>query len=149
MTQRFILDENAVILAQKGKDERGERDATSARLLSDIIQICHTLVLDYGLWGKYLTQLGGSGRSEMLRVFRDAFQTEGKIELRKNAQPFPEESAVPVGSRDDIPLVRLAVETGAALVTTDQPLRDALNSSGITETYELSVLSPTEALESL
>ena len=35
MTQRFILDENVVIFAQKGRGKEGEREITSARLFSE------------------------------------------------------------------------------------------------------------------
>ena len=46
---------------------------------------------------------------------------------------FPEVSDIPPGSQDDVPIVRLVVETGANLVTTDQALVDDLNSCGVQE----------------
>ena len=61
-------------------------------------------------------------------------QIAGKFDglARPNAPPFPEETSIPQGSRDDLPVtVRLAVETRAILVTTDGPLIDDLESSGI------------------
>ena len=42
--------------------------------------------------------------------------------------------------------VRLAVETRVILVTTDEPLIDDLESSGIRAKYSLEVLTPQEAL---
>ncbi|MDA1347586.1 MAG: hypothetical protein O3A47_01780 [Chloroflexi bacterium] len=154
MTERFILDENVVILAQKGENERGERDSTCLNLLASIIRICHTLVVDGGLWAKYQSQLSSLGREPqtgtlVLAVLRNAFRREGKVDYRPETNSFPEEADIPAGSRDDLAIVRLAVETKAALVTTDAPLREVLRSSGVTGTYSLRVLSPAEALEQL
>ena len=77
MTQRFILDENIVILAatsghcnllndaaihlgrkhsdlaEKGETDRGEPDLSCRTLFTQIIEICHTIVLDPTLWDKY------------------------------------------------------------------------------------------------
>ena len=61
MTQRFILHENVVILAQKGENDSGERDPTCMELLTRIIRICHTLVLDVNLWVKYQSQTQWNG----------------------------------------------------------------------------------------
>ena len=155
MTQRFILDENVVMYAQRGQNEYGERDATCMRLFQQIIEICHTLVVDVCLWGKYHSQINSLGPTDLqvgvrvLSVLANAFRMEGKIDLRPNAAPFPEEAAIPAGSQDDVEIVRLAVETGATLVTTDKPLRDDLESCGVRETYDLTLLPPGEALGSL
>ena len=74
----------------------------------------------------------------------------GKVDIRhNNAAPFSGESTIPRGSQDDVELVRLAVETGDTLVTTDKPLQQHLNDCGVLETYELTLLSPKEALEKL
>ena len=155
MTKRFILDENVVILAQKGESDSGEHDATCLRLLSEIIRICHTLVLDVNLWRAYLRQLDGLQSDEpragvrILPVLANAFRMDVKMDLRSNAPAFPEEGSIPSGSRDDTQLVRLAVETGDTIVTTDRPLREDLNACGVAEAYNLQLLSPAEALEQL
>ena len=60
-----------------------------------------------------------------------------------------EKRAKAQGSQDDVPIVRVAVETGATLVTTDNALVEDLNSCGVQETYSLMLLSPEEALERL
>ena len=65
------------------------------------------------------------------------------------APPFPEEGDIPQGSQDDVPVVRLAVETRDILVTSDRDLLADLNSCGVGERYGLQVLSPEEALERL
>ena len=57
MNQRYILDENIVILAQYLQNDIGEVDSTCRRLLDAIIDICHTIVLDTVLWDKYYNQL--------------------------------------------------------------------------------------------
>ena len=56
---------------------------------------------------------------------------------------------IPQGSHDDVPMVRLAVESRATLVTTDQALIEDLNSCGVQEKYGLQVLSPDQALSGL
>ena len=155
MTQRFILDENVVILAQRGESDTGQRDLTCLSLITRIIRICHSMVADRNLRQKYFRQLsrqppmGLQQGPLVLRILADAAQIPGKFDLGPNAPPFPEEVDIPIGSQDDVEIVRLAVETGAVLVTTDQPLREHLNSSGIAEAYNLQVLSPREALEQL
>jgi rRNA-processing protein FCF1 len=78
-----------------------------------------------------------------------ARRIEGKIEFRDNAALFPEETSIPQGSQKDVFIVRLAVETRAILVTTDIPLRNALNSCGVQEAHNLQVLSPNDALHQL
>ena len=155
MTQRYILDENVMILAQKGENDQGQRDNACLDLITRIIRICHTIVLDSILIEKYYRQLNSLRENEyqigpqILSVLNNAFRTEGKIELRQTPSPFPEEESIPVGSRDDKPIVRLVVESRAALVTTDAPLRDGLNSCGIQENYDLDIYAPEEALKLL
>ena len=87
----------------------------------------------------------------MLRILHDATLISGKLDGfdRGNAVSFAEEGLIPQGSRDDVPLVRLAVATAATLVTADTPLRDDLESSGIRAQYDLEVVTPEEALASL
>lgn len=155
MTQRFILDENVVILAQKGQTDRGEPDSTCLNLVAQIITICHTIVVDSDLWHKYQHQLSPLRPAEsregslVLAVLNNATRIAGKIEFRSNAAQFPEESNIPAGSRDDVPILRLAVETGATLVTTDNNLRDDLNACGVQERYHLRALTPDQALAGL
>ena len=156
MTQRFILDENIVILAERGETDRGEPDLSCRTLFAQIIEICHTIVLDPTLWEKYHSQLMSprydqlQGGISLLPIIYNAAIIEGKVDLRKlNAAPFLEEENIPQGSRDDVEVVRLAVETGATLVTTDESLRHALNDCGVQEQYHLRLLSPSEALAEL
>ena len=155
MTQRYILDENVMILAQKGENDQGQRDNACLDLITQIIRICHTIVLDSILIEKYYRQLNGLRDNDyqigpqILSVLNNAFRTEGKIDIRKASPSFPEEESIPDGSTDDTPIIRLAVESRAALVTTDAPLRDDLNSCGIQKNYDLEIYSPEEALKLL
>ena len=153
--QRFILDENVIICAQTGFNDRQELDATCSSLVAEIIRICHTLVIDTNLWDIYQDQLSRRRNqptvvgSNLLPVLANAIQITGKYDgfERGAAPPFAGEELISQGSQDDLSVtVRLAVETRAVLVTTDDPLRQDLRSSGIQDRYQLVVLSPEEAL---
>ena len=156
--KQFILDENILIFAQTGTNDQGEQDETCSNLVNSIIRICHTVVIDVALYGKYLRQLNQQRHqptvfgSRMLPVLVSATRISGKYDEfdRANAPPFEGEETIPQGSQDDVPVsVRLAVETGATLVTTDGPLREHLATSGIQARYGLKVLSPADALAAL
>ena len=156
MTPRFILDENVVICAQLGVDERGETSVVCVDLVRSIIDICHTIVVDDNVWRRYEDQLYRPRNEHpqlgphLMSVLWNAFQTAGKVEgLGREASPFHDEDAIPAGSKDDTFIVRLAVESGAILVTADQPLRDDLHASGIQSRHGLVVRAPVEALAEL
>ena len=156
MTPRFILDENIVILAQQGLDERGNFNPVCADLVRQIIEICRTIVVDDVLWGKFDEQLHRPGYQLpqagpiLFRVLCNALATANKVDgLGHTASSFGKEGSIPPGSTDDTYIVRLAVESGAILVTTDGALRDDLRESGIQDRYGLTVVSPDEALEML
>ena len=151
MTREFILDENIIILAQRKLDPQGNFDATCLDLIDQIIEICHTIVIDYNLWDKYQQQLNrfttaGLSPPNLFHLIQGARQRDGKLRYMPNALPFPEETAIPQGSQDDKEIVRLAVATGAILVTADNPLIEDLDDCGVTEKYDLVVLTPQDAL---
>ena len=153
MTPSFILDENIVILAQQGLDEYGNPNPRCASLIQQIIEICHTLVVDDVLWDKYVEQLYRPGYHHpnmgpfLIRALYNALTVSEKVDgLGRTAPVMDDEGLIPNGSQDDVYLVRLAVETGATLVTTDGPLRDDLESSGILSKYDLTVASPEDAM---
>ena len=156
--KQFILYENVLIFAQTGTNDQGEPDETCSNLVNSIIRICHTIVIDVALYGKYLHQLNQQRHqptafgSRMLPVLVSATRIGGKYDGfdRVSALPFEGEETIPQGSQDDVPVsVRLAVQTGATLATTDGPLREHLQSSGIQTRYNLEVVSPQEALDLL
>ena len=154
MTPRFILDENVVIFAQSSLDETGNPDSTCTDLIQQIINICHSIVVDDTLWDKYVDHLyrpanfGIDDGPWLMRAFYNLFRTDEKlVGLTHNAPGFPEEASIPQGSQDDTFIVRVAVESGAILVTADGPLREHLATSGIQEHYNLQVVTPQEALD--
>ena len=155
MTKKFILDENIFIFAQLGTNAFGENDLSCTSLIQKIIDICYGIILDVELYARISRQLNRPHNqryrfgAEVLMVLADTIQRPGKIEFRERPPSFPEEADIPQGSRDDTYIVRLAVETGATLVTADEALRDDLATSGITERYSLQVVSPQEALNLL
>ena len=156
MTPRFILDENVVILAQQGLDKYGNTNPACADLIQKIIEICHTIVVDDVLWDKYIEQLNHPGYHHpnlgpfLIRSLWNALTVSEKVDgLGHTAPIMDDEGSIPSGSQDDAYLVRLAVEKGATLVTTDGPLRDDLVSCGILSQYSLNVVSPEDALELL
>ena len=156
MTQRFILDENIVILAQTGTDDRENPDSVCHDLVTGIIDICHSIVADDVLWERYQRQLYNRTHQrlnigpDIMMTLSLAMTREDKVErLPHDAPPFEGEESIPAGSQDDTFLVRLAVETGAVLVTTDEALRDGLQDSGIQQSHDLTILSPGDALSRL
>lgn len=151
MTLRFILDENVVILAQERIDDHGRPDQTCFDLLDGIIKICYPIVSDSNLWGKYHHQLSNRpiaspGSPHVLAILASALRREGKIDWQANASDFPDETAIQQHGPGDVEIVRLAVATGAILVTTDYPLLTDLETAGIRERYNLQVVSPDAAL---
>ena len=154
-SQRFILDENVFICAQLETNVRGESDSTCLELLQQILEICHPIVVDDELWGKVQHQLNPPPHqrrgfdSAILRTLGQAVARPGKLEFLDTAPPFPEETDIPQSSVDDKFIVRLAVESGAILVTADVPLREDLEACSIQGRYGLSVLSPESALAGL
>ena len=153
MTPRFILDENIVILAQQGLDEYGSPNPRCADLIQQIIEICHTLVVDDVLWDKYAEQLYSPGYHHpalgpfLIRALYNALTVSEKVDgLGHTAPTVDDEGLIPSGSQDDTYLVRLAAETGAVLVTTDGALRDDLESCGLLSKYDLTVVSPEDAM---
>lgn len=154
MTLRFILDENVIILAHKQEDDHGVPDRTCRDLLERIIDICHPLILSPWLQDKYWEQLGNLPATSLdsphvLATLGSVWRRADKVDNQPNAPAFPEETAIPQGSQDDVAIVRLAVATRAILVTTDQPLREDLAATGIAEKYNLQVHSPDSALHLL
>ena len=163
MPLRFIPDENIIILAQKQQDDRGAADPTCLRLVQGILSTPRAfMVVNPFLWRKYLKQLNGLPHHSIIRPHllsvltragigppNDAGQWVYKVTLLPNAPDFPEETAIQQHGSRDVQIVRLAVATGAILVTTDQPLREDLAATGIAEKYGLQVVSPNDALHLL
>ncbi len=155
MTQRFILDENVFICAQLETNVNGDPDPTCLDLLQQILDICHPIVFDAELYQRVHSQLNQPAHQRMglgaalLRTLASAGNRPGKLDITDEPPPFLEETNIPQGSRDDVYIVRLAVETGATLVTADDALRDDLAACSIQTRYSLRVTSPEDALAAL
>ena len=116
-----------------------------SRSCGDGNPVCDASTRHKGSWVRY-PSTSPHPRPVMLRVLVGALEIPNKIErLAGNAAIFEGEEAIPSGSQDDTYIVRLAVETGAILVTTDGPLRDDLRECGILETRNVTVVSPEDA----
>ena len=107
MTPRFILDENVVILAQQGLDEKGAPSPVSAELVQRIVEICHTIVVDDILWEKLDEQLNRPGYQlpqagpHLLRVLWNALTIANKVDgLGHTAPSFDEEGSIPFHPED-------------------------------------------------
>ena len=136
---------------------KGAPSPVSAELVQRIVEICHTIVVDDILWEKLDEQLNRPGyqlpqmQELTYSVFfgtplRSPTRWTGWVILRL---PSMKRGRFHPGATDDTYIVRLAVESGAILVTTDGPLRDDLRELGIQDTYGLTVVSPDEALGEL
>ena len=152
MIRQFILDENVIILAAKQENDSGESDLTCYHLLTRILTICHPMVIDDNLRRKYFRQLSilldthPQISPDVIVLLRNATARPDKIPPNPNSPTFPEETNIPQGSQDDVEHVRLAVATGAILVTTDSLLISDLETAGISEQYQLQVVTPEQAL---
>ena len=156
--RRFILDENILIRAQTGLNERDEPDSTCTKLVTDIIRICHTIVIDTTLWTKYQERLHEPAFVSMaqgpgiLRLLAGSQLVEGKFDdwARLPAPPFEGEERIPAGSQDDIVVtVRLAVDTRDTLVTADHALQQDLRVADVDALEGLEILTPEQALAEL
>ena len=112
-------------------------------------------MIDVALYAKYMQQLNQYRHrpttfgSPMQSVLSGATRVIGKYDRfdRTSAPPFEGEETIPQGSQDDVPVsVRLAVQTGATLVTTDGPLKRHLETSDLEMLRRLQVVTPQEAL---
>ena len=110
-------------------------------------------MVDDVLWDKYVEQLNHPGHRHpnegtfLIRSLYHALAVSGKVDgLGHTAPILDDEQLIPPGSQDDTHLVRLAVETGAILVTTDRALMDDLASCGFLTKYSLNLVSPEDAL---
>ncbi len=146
-----MLDENVVILAQEGKDQFGRVDSTCLDLLVAIERNCHSLALTPRIWGQYARQAGSRGRRSASLVALIALlnnSKKGNVMLSEGDwREMPEIDGLPgvdVGDREFV--WTAAAVPGSVLVTTDNPLRSALVSNGLDQTYGFLVVSPDDAL---
>jgi len=148
MTNRFVLDENVIVSADTLVDENGNDDASSLNLLTSIITICHSIVVDELLIKKYMKKFK---QLEMdSRGVRSPVVVRLIVSLQSNSSKYQVETGVPALKgeeelpEDDRPLVRLATFAQATLVTIDRRLIEKLNSTGLIKKYKIEVATPRE-----
>lgn len=143
----FVLDENVIICACTGKNERGENDNRAAELLVRIADNCHSISVSPWLieayWKKLSLREQSPGFDLVLRHLRLMMYDPVKSRHVSTAPEIQGEEAL---HQDDLPLVRLAASNQAIFVTTDDRLRAQLSQSGIPESYSFTVVRPEEAL---
>jgi hypothetical protein len=145
MKHKFVMDENTVVSALTLEDDQGNPDLTCAQLWINIASNCHSIVLnDYLRQGYY--EIAGRVREKgmgFMKILNHITKTLGKLEYMSYL-PNPQWAAkLPT---DDAPIVLLAVQSRAVLVTSDFRLRTALQSLSAAETKSLTVLTPEDAV---
>lgn len=151
---RFILDENIIICAQTGKNERGEDDPAALDLLTHILEHGHRLAYTFEVWAKYSSQLKrlssvsgvmqGTGTSVM-RLLRDILVDDERNPQLEQAAPKLQELDRLMGvDEGDRVFVELAasIDANVCLVTTDRPLIEALANIRLPERYGFVVDRP-------
>jgi len=155
---RFILDENVIISAQTGRNDRGSPDLTCVSLLVGIVEGPHSLAVTRDIWGSYSRQVGLIPASQavegigVMAVLRELFSDSERGSQFKSPPPeLPELVGFQGIDEGDRAFVELAVDQddGITLVTTDTKLMAAVNSLGLPGRYRFSVQSPQDVLPAL
>lgn len=141
MKNTFVLDENVILLAEIGQDERGNPDIASSKVIEDIASRCHAIALDHSILEKYLKK--GSRAPRVIRILMRILRDPRKLNYLDNVNPIQHESKVP---HKDLQFVRVSVQAHAILVTTDGPLATSLKRDPMAATYNIAVLRPEEAI---
>ncbi len=150
MKRKFVVDENVIILAEKLKDESGNFDVMSLKLVTDIITECHTLVVDptlqekyYGIFRRMELNSRATSGPVVTRMITQIQHHRPKYYFVDSASRLEGEETLP---DNDVPLVRLAAATHATLVTKDKRLVESVKRSGLQQKYNFDVGSPEEVL---
>ena len=138
------MDENTVASALTLKDDHGIDDFTCAQLWINIANNCHSIVLNDYLRRGYdrIAKRVPEPRLRMMLILNHITKVVGKSEYLAFLPNPPWASKLP---NDDAPIVLLAVQSGAILVTSDSRLIQKIQS--LPEIKSLSVLRPKEAVQ--
>lgn len=136
MSRIFVLDENSMIIAVTGKDERGNKNYASLMLVLEIINNGHTLAVNEKIKRKYskkYKELEYVIHSDIIRsAICDLFFNKSRMKdffgIETNLEKIKE---------CDRPFVAVARHAKAILVTTDGKLDTALQEIGIKQEVEL------------
>jgi predicted nucleic acid-binding protein len=151
----FVLDENVIMQGITGRDEHGTEDFSALSLLLEIYKKCDSRFiatnpyLHKKLREKIDRYKQGMNRSEVrsvssIRLVESMLKNQKKNHLLDPQTPLSEEGHLP---GDDAPIVRLAVEAKAILVSCDRRLADRIHDEKVDEKYGLEVVRPNDALD--
>jgi predicted nucleic acid-binding protein len=151
----FVLDENVIVQGITRRDEHGADDFSALNLLLKIYTKCDSLFiatnpyLHRKLREKVDRYKQGMNRSEVRSVSPILLVESMLKDSRKNNLLDPqvqlsEESKLP---EDDRPIVRLAVEAKAILISCDGRLAERIHHEKMDEKYGLQVERPNDALD--
>ena len=155
MKHTFVLNENIVIAVSTLRNERGERDHTSADLFNAIVANCHRVAWSPALnerWSRQVQTLQNQGSAiapSFMTLFSQARFVDGKCPWPEAGDPAPLSGEDSWSSKlqDDQDFLRLAAHFPSSfLVTADEPLREDVNDLGLDETHSFQVVSPEEAI---
>jgi len=151
--QKFVLDENVVIFAEKLTNAKGEFDALSLKVLTDILVNCHSIAVDEFLQAKYdeiLQRMASEDKSvsgpAVTRIMAQIRNNSSKYLIVPTPHVLETEETIP---KEDRPLVRLVAAVHGMLVTRDEALSKRITASDFTNKYEFQVRTPEEALSFL
>ena len=146
MKHRFLLDENIFIFAVTGKEPRGADDPTSGDLVRSIAGNCHQIILNLALCKRYWPKIKALERSglasqEMVSLVAQLLSKPEKT-YWEHGDPPELPAGVRIPEKDKL-IVRSALGSEIPIVTTDEPLWQAINSQRV---LGLRALTPAEAL---
>jgi hypothetical protein len=145
MTLFLVLDENIIMLAAKVKDDSDNDDPTCSILLGDIYKKKDILKCSDELYNNYLRILKELERTIPSSVYTRKMLmnliASDQIEFEPYIPVLSEENQLPP---DDIYIVRLVVRTRSNLVSTDNGLRNSMESANIMSKYDVSFMKPHE-----
>jgi predicted nucleic acid-binding protein len=143
----FVLDENVLIAACKGRNAKNEEDYSSSTLFLQIAQNCHRIAWNDRLKGKYIE------KSEILKTNKDfnLFMKAYKILfhlMTKAEKNLQNENYLDCGPdlEDDKHVISLAVFTNGILVSEDGRLMKRLLDKGLIPKYDIKIVEPKEAV---
>jgi len=152
MKNAFVLDLNIIPHAWLGKNEHGLVDYSSASLILNIIENCHKIIVNDYLLRKYAQKTDemkvlhkGAKVLNIINVMHQAMTIFGKVKFDTDELNirFPLHSF----HDDDVPVVTPAARNHAILVTSDDNLIRKLRESSITQSFEMKVLRPKDAIQ--
>ena len=151
MKRNFVLDLSIIPQSWLGTNEQGQEDYSSARLLLDVIENCHKIILNDYLLRKYSEKTNqvkrihrGAKVLNAINVIHQSMKKTNKVKMDTDVLDinFPEGSF----HDDDIPIVTLAARNRAILVTTDNNLIRKLRESSIAQSYSIKPEKPEDAI---